>query len=152
MVQHVLTKNEKISLALKEHFAQHGNPGKGQPGWSQSNEQKLNLSAKQKAYWDKRGRRTEAQKKAANKANVYAYRARLYNAVPLDADLKLIKKIYEACPDGHQVDHIVALAAGGLHHQDNLQYLPRSENCKKGKNRDYDRSLIIRWQDIMQQG
>ena len=98
--------------------------------------------------WDKRGRRTDEQKRARNKANVYAYRARKYNAITETSDLKLIRDIYERCPEGYQVDHITALAAGGKHHQDNLQYLPLGENQRKGKDNVYDESLAIKWQTI----
>lgn len=98
-------------------------------------------------YWH---RPTEAQLKARNKAKVYAWRARKYNAIVPSSDLDLIKLIYEACPDGYHVDHIRALASGGLHHQDNLQYLPAMENCRKGNGRTYDVSKVLRWQDVLQ--
>lgn len=107
------------------------------------------LSEKKKAYWDLRGRVSEEHKKSGNKAKVNAYRARKKTAIPLDADLALIKLIYESTPDGYQVDHIVALANGGLHHQDNLQYLPFRENARKGKRSVYNESLVVRWQDIL---
>lgn len=59
------------------------------------------------------------------------YEARKKNQTPPDADLALMQKIYEECPPGHEVDHIVPLSKGGLHHQDNLQYLPWKENRRK---------------------
>lgn len=99
-------------------------------------------------YWDERGRLTEDQKKARVKASVYAYRARKKNAIPIDADLGLIRKIYEYAPPGYQVDHIIALAVGGQHHQDNLQYLPVAENARKGKKNIYDVTKILRWQNF----
>jgi hypothetical protein len=107
------------------------------------------LSEKKKLYWDLRGRVSEEHKKSGNKAKVNAYRAKKKNAISPDADLVLIKLIYESTPDGYQVDHIVALANGGLHHQDNLQYLPRRENARKGKRSVYNESLVIRWKDIL---
>ncbi len=60
------------------------------------------------------------------------YHAKQKAQTPLDADLKLIQQIYENCPDGHEVDHIIPISKGGLHHQDNLQYLPRQLNRQKG--------------------
>jgi hypothetical protein len=140
-----MTKNEKISQTLKEYFETHDHPNKGKPGWKHSDEMKELKRRKAIEAADRKGRVSEAHKKAKNKAGVYAYRARKRNAIPEDADLKLIQKIYENCPEGYHVDHRIALAANGKHHQDNLQYLPISENCRKGKNRAYDESLVIDW-------
>lgn len=144
-----MNKNEKISKSLKEYYIKNGNHNKGKPGWKQSEEQKKHLSLKNKEAADKRGRVSEEHKKARNKANVYAWRARKYNAIIESSDLNLIKTIYENCPSGYHVDHIQALAGGGLHHQDNLQYLPIEENCRKGKDRDYDKNKALSWQLII---
>ena len=144
-----MTKNEKISISLKLHFAKTGgSPLAGKPGHKHTNETKQKIAQGNKNRADKRGRVSEAHFKARNKANVYAYRARQQNAIPADANLKLIRTIYENCPSGYHVDHIIALASGGMHHQDNLQYLPISENCRKGKGDIYDKSLIIPWKSL----
>ncbi len=66
-------------------------------------------------------------------------RARKWRATPSWADLGVIKKIYESCPSGHHVDHIVPLrtlrgnklVACGLHCEANLQYLTATENVRK---------------------
>lgn len=63
-----------------------------------------------------------------------------YNAAKLQrtppwANLDKIKEIYDNCPEGYHVDHIVPLQGGlvsGLHVETNLQYLPAIENIKKG--------------------
>lgn len=144
-----MTKNEKISVALKKHYAEYGHPAKGIPGWKHDEEMKELKRQKTLEYWDKKGRLTDKQKAARNKANVYAYRARKYNAIVETSDLRLIKKIYENCPDGYHVDHIQALAAGGLHHQDNLQYLEISENCRKGKGSNYNSAKAIGWRTLI---
>ena len=145
----IMHKNEKISKSLKEHFEKNGHHCKGKPGWKPTEEQKELARLRTIAAADKRGRVSEEHKKAQNKANVYAWRARKYNAIVESSDLALIKKIYENCPSGYHVDHIVALAKGGLHHQDNLQYLPVRENCKKGKDRAYDESKALSWKEII---
>jgi hypothetical protein len=144
-----MTKNEKISATLKKHYAEYGHPTKGIPGWKHDEEMKELKRQKTLEYWDKKGRLTDKQKAARNKANVYSYRARKYNAIVETSDLQLIKKIYENCPDGYHVDHIQALAAGGLHHQDNLQYLEISENCRKGKGSNYDSTKAIDWRTLI---
>jgi hypothetical protein len=143
-----MTKNEKISKTLKERFQNQEHHAKGKSGWKHSDEMKEHKRKKTLEAWDKKGRVSEQHKKARNKANVYAYRARLRNAIPEDADLKLIQKIYENCPEGYHVDHMIALASDGKHHQDNLQYLPISENCRKGKGTQYDESLALDWRDF----
>ena len=140
-----MTKNEKISLSLKQRFSNHEHHSKGASFRKRTEEEKEHLRLKLIEAADRRGRVTDKHKRARNKANVYAYRARLRNAIPEDADLKLIRVIYENCPDGYHVDHIKALAAGGPHHQDNLQYLQISENCRKGKSDKYDESLAVSW-------
>ena len=61
-------------------------------------------------------------------------RAALLNATPAWVDTKELRKIYENCPEGHHVDHIIPLvnrSVSGLHVPWNLQYLPALENQKK---------------------
>jgi len=139
--------NEKIRQSLKGR----PHPNKGKPGKKHTEESKLRISASVRSHPSCQPKLTDAERRAKNKANVYAYRARKYSAVLETSDLKLIQRIYMACPDGFQVDHIIALAEGGPHHQDNLQYLPTLENQRKGKNREYNRTLVRRWQDTVPQ-
>ncbi len=51
-------------------------------------------------------------------------------SIPDDIASK-IREIYRNCPDGCEVDHRIPLSRGGLHHPDNLQYLPSIENRRK---------------------
>lgn len=144
-----MTKNDKISSSLKKYFSENEHAMKGKKGWTPTEEQKEQARLKGIEAWDARGRVSDKHKRARNKANVYAYRARKYGAVVESSDMKLIRRIYENCPDGYHVDHIIALAAGGLHHQDNLQYLTISENCRKGKKDSFDESKSIQWITLM---
>jgi 5-methylcytosine-specific restriction endonuclease McrA len=59
------------------------------------------------------------------------YRARVLDQTPPDADLAAIKKFYNACPPGYEVDHIIPISKGGLHILENLQYLTVKENRQK---------------------
>lgn len=66
-------------------------------------------------------------------------RASIRNQVPSDADFNKIQLIYNECKImtsetgiPHEVDHIIPISKGGLHHQDNLQILTQQENRKKG--------------------
>lgn len=93
--------------------------------------------------------RTLVEIKARNVEAVQAYRSRKYNATPSNANRKLIVEIYKNCPTDHEVDHIIALAEGGLHHESNLQYLPAMENRRKNRTQNYNKSLVIRWQDVL---
>ena len=40
--------------------------------------------------------------------------------------------LYQSCPEGHEVDHIVPIEGGGSHTLNNLQYLTKTENRRKG--------------------
>jgi hypothetical protein len=139
--------NEKVSSTLK------GRPSKlkGKAGKKHSLKTLEKIRESVKFYYAEHPEkvRTEEEKKARNVANVMAYRARKKNALSEDADLELIRRIYELRPDGYHVDHIKALAEGGLHHQDNLQYLPSSENCKKCSGRKYDETKAIDWRTLV---
>ena len=68
---------------------------------------------------------------------VRRYQARRYQQTPPDADHEKIREFYANCPPGHEVDHKVPISRGGLHHQDNLQYLTMPENRRKSNKLDY---------------
>lgn len=65
------------------------------------------------------------------KASNRKRKAIVRNALASDADLDLIKNIYKNCPKGYHVDHIIPISKGGLHHEDNLCYLPAILNMQK---------------------
>ena len=140
----------KKRLSANKFYSKHGSPVKGKPGWKHSDEMKELKRQKSLDHWDKVGRKTAKHKAIQNRYNVHNYRARKNKATCPTADKKLIKRIIEACPVGYDVDHIVSLSNGGLHHQDNLQYLPLKENRKKGNRDIYDARLAIRWQEVLE--
>jgi hypothetical protein len=62
-------------------------------------------------------------------------RASKLKATPKWANLVAIKEIYQTCPEGYHVDHIIPLQGKlvcGLHCEFNLQHLLASENLIKG--------------------
>lgn len=70
-----------------------------------------------------------------DKAKTARRRSRKKQACPDWSDQQVIKLIYECCPVGYHVDHIIPLTNNlvcGLHVPSNLQYLPAIENIKKG--------------------
>lgn len=141
--------SETMKQGIKEGRIKTGNAKGVKHTVKRTSQHATRISSGIKQYWDERGRKTDEQKRAGVKAGVYAYRARKKNAIPPDADLALIKRIYEAAPSGYQIDHIIPLAKGGLHHQNNLQYLPLGENQSKGARLDYVSTNAIKWQDII---
>jgi hypothetical protein len=85
------------------------------------------------------------------KRNENARRRAFKNKAETDtANKKLIQLIYKHAPEGYHVDHIIPITKGGLHHEDNLQYLPASENSRKKDRLDYEPQGAIRWQDVIQ--
>ena len=140
---------KKKSESVKKNFLEHGHPGKGKPGWKHSDEMKEIKRKKSLEMWDKKGRRTAQDLIIKNRIGVSKYRATKMNLTPKNANLNLIKEIYKKCPDGYEVDHMIALAEGGLHHENNLQYLPAIENRRKNKTQNYNKNLVIKWQDVI---
>lgn len=62
-------------------------------------------------------------------------KARKLQATPGWADLEKIRKIYNSCPEGYHVDHIIPLVNNlvcGLHVENNLQIITAEENLRKG--------------------
>jgi len=99
-------------------------------------------------YQENRERGLEYQKqyyqenREVSRANKAKRRARERNATPdwlTPLDYLIIRHIYETCPEGCHVDHIVPLKGkkvSGLHVPWNLQHLPAEENISKG-NREW---------------
>ena len=140
----------KKSVSGKKYWDNNDHPMLGKAGWKHSDEMKELKRQKTLEYWDRVGRQPPEQKAIKNRLGVHNYRARMLKATCPTADKKLIKLIFENCPKGYDVDHIVSMSNGGLHHQDNLQYLPLRENRRKNNKDIYDESLAIRWQDVIE--
>jgi len=144
-------KREEINKKVSETLKGRPSKGKGKPGKKHSEATIEKLKASLKKHYEDHPQKTLtlAQRRARNVAKVIAYRARKRNALRKDTDLGLIRKIYELCPEGYHVDHIHALSQGGAHHQDNLQYLPASENHRKCAGREYDVTSAIDWRTLV---
>jgi hypothetical protein len=142
---------KKKSDSVKKWIKINGHPLKGKPGRTHTPEDKEKIRHGVLNRLKEIGHvnRTPEQLKLKNRVGASKYRARLVNAIQPDSDMNLIKKIFKFCPKGYEVDHIVALAVGGSHHQDNLQYLPEKENQRKSKHGRYNESLAIRWQELI---
>ena len=67
-------------------------------------------------------------------ANSKEYKLAIKLRTPKWADSRKIREIYNNCPDGYHVDHIVPLCGAnvsGLHVEYNLQYLTAKDNIAK---------------------
>ena len=75
--------------------------------------------------------------------------------LPDYANVELMNRIYKECPEGFHVDHMTPLAAGGLHHESNLCYLPAGVNLSKGTKtidefgQEQFSQHVIYWQDVL---
>lgn len=93
-------------------------------------------------------RKDDPEYKARRRKNVRAWQQRDGNgkfhcakrraakkqATPTWADMVKIKEIYANCPNGYEVDHVVPLQGrqvSGLHVENNLTYLLKSDNKRK---------------------
>lgn len=74
------------------------------------------------------------RRKYHRRKGVAQHRAAKLQRTPTWANLEAIKVIYENCPPGHDVDHVIPLQGkkvSGLHVVANLQYLTVSDNRSK---------------------
>lgn len=109
--------------------------------WQKNN--RAQASANLAAWKARNPEKVKEQRRAYREANPKKQthdkamqRARALNAVPPWVDVSAIRAIYDACPDGYEVDHIIPLQhelACGLHVPWNLQYLTKVENQRKNK-------------------
>jgi 5-methylcytosine-specific restriction endonuclease McrA len=76
--------------------------------------------------------KSDEEKSKNNALRQSRYRAKKLRAIDETADKQKICEFYMKRPEGYEVDHIIPLSKGGKHHQDNLQYLTKDENRKKG--------------------
>jgi len=104
------------------------------------------LRVKKKAYVLNNYTKVQESKKREYEKNKQAYKARAYQRLqnikrltPFDADKSKIQQFYIDAKTitlstgiKHEVDHIIPISKGGLHHQDNLQILTWLENRSKG--------------------
>lgn len=140
---------QKKSDGMKRFLEKNGaHPSKGKPGWAHSDEMKEIKRQRALAQWDTIGRRTPEEIRIKNAVVSARYRARISNSIPEDSDTMLVKLIFKYCPVGYEVDHIIPVSKGGLHHQDNFQYLTSLENKRKSNKLDYVPKDVIRWQEI----
>lgn len=94
------------------------------PIWSELNREHHNEIRRS---WDR-------ENKGKVNAKTARRRSMRSNATPPWANQQRIAKLYEECPDGYHVDHVIPLQGRnvcGLHCEDNLQYLPAHENHVK---------------------
>jgi hypothetical protein len=88
-----------------------------------------------KEIYQANGRKWRQLNPEKTRAHRAKYRASKLQATPSWANLDKIEQIYLNCPKGHEVDHIIPLQSNdvcGLHVECNLQYLPVSDNRRKG--------------------
>ena len=123
---HRKKNQDRINARQRAWFAK--NPGKAasySKAWYEQNKERWVEPRKKWAknnpdYLRRRGRAEQAKRRAA---------------MPKWADRQAIQAIYDNCPPGYEVDHIIPINGRnvcGLHVPWNLQYLTPTENKAKG--------------------
>lgn len=99
-----------------------------------------------------RGKKYYQENKEKHYTRYVEYKARKLRAILPSTDKAKINALYKKCHKvadqtgaPHHVDHIVPLAIGGAHHQDNLRIISAFDNLSKGAG--YDPSLGGLWAD-----
>jgi len=130
MKYHQINK-DKINARRRELYASEG--GKKRKEYNKKyREENREMCRASNSKW---------QKANPNKKNAATVRRRtaLMNRKPKWADDLVINMIYEDCPEGYEVDHIIPLQGenvSGLHVAWNLQYLTPIQNKLKGNRYD----------------
>lgn len=110
--------------------------------WAKKNKEKRKKSLKKyhaskKAKVTYKKYRQSLKGKRTKNANWWRYNTRKLKAMPKWVNVKQINSIYNNCPKGYHVDHIIPLKGinvSGLHVPWNLQYLtPRQNRIKSNK-------------------
>jgi len=123
---------------------------------------KEKIAAKQKQYRKANRKRVLEKKKQYREENRHliqhwtgSRRAAKLKQTPDYTNLDLIKLIYKNCPHGYEVDHMIPISGGGLHHESNLCYLPKDVNQSKGAKtikefgEEKFNKNVIYWQDVL---
>lgn len=108
-------------------------------------EYKINRRKENNLRWNNKNReylrecirrysKTEKGKKACKRRYaLYHKKIKYFNSILTKEEKLQIKYIYENCPSGYEVDHIIPICKGGIHHPCNLQYLTKKQNRLKGQ-------------------
>lgn len=123
--EYYIKNKESINKKNREHYKQNK---------EQYKERVLSYRKNNHEYYEKQKeyRISNPEKMRASTAK---YKASKINATPTWSDIDNINKIYNNCPKGYEVDHIIPLQGSnvcGLHVSWNLQYLTVFENRSKG--------------------
>lgn len=102
---------------------------------------------KHQEWWTEYSKKYAQENLGKCAAKTAKYRASRLKATPAwltDEQLKDIERIYETCPKGYEVDHIIPLQGkevSGLHVAWNLRHLPARLNKRKSNRLDHQECL-----------
>lgn len=107
--------------------------------WGKDNPDKLKVS--QRKYNKTHKGRISGRRRYA----ISNTRIRHFKDTLTQQEIEEIVNFYLNRPPGMEVDHIIPISRGGLHHISNLQYLTKIDNMKKGNKLPYE--LILRMEE-----
>ena len=134
-------ENIELSRKIKRDYASKNRESELSRAkkWYESNKERKQIYDKEYAKKNREKRRLASKKNRRlhpkrKQADCALRRCQKMEATPPWVDCLELRKIYENCPNGYHVDHIVPLnnkTVCGLHVPWNLQYLTREDNLKK---------------------
>ena len=98
-------------------------------------------------YYIRKYNTPEEKKQAVrnnNRKSSTRYRIKWSDSFKITGNQEIMDRIYDNCPEGYEVDHIIPLTRGGEHNENNLQYLLREDNRKKNNKLESECTFILR--------
>lgn len=148
---------EKARLSSRKHFRKNKNKYNARSKvWAALNTEKIKKARKEWVLKNPERYKFLKDKWIASNKKILAFHAAkrrflVFKSTPIWSDLETIKNIYEKCPNGFHVDHLIPVKGitsegnrvSGLHVPLNLRYLPAVINISRGNRMTADEVTLV---------